>query len=457
MSQNSTKRTKLGPDFDVRDVDGTPTTFYDDEQEMEDKASSSVKIVGEVIPESDIPSLGLPPQDVLSAETLHNVTGPCMAATWKSSDADPKYTARGSGTRYAYNLAASGSCAPTLDVAQCIADSAEQRTDVAQRAADAAEQRAVAAQSVADAAQAKQTRVGQELQNADAAFKEEKTVWSQEAAAARYTIKMLQKELAGAWIRLDVQGAVVKDVGGIGSDLRQAKEKMELQSTEMQKLRQVTDEMIEHVGQLTDASHQIDAERTKENVIHPNLVNSDPVHVQDTQTFVNEPAEHVQTVPTSGVSNLGGQGSRGQTYMRQWVDQKILENIRLGKQPAVVPPGPTVPDSSTVPMTSAGASTSKGQYPSAGMQSHAATSSQYATLIGERPPSATPYSRDAEMGDANRHPTIRPMPQGESRVVVEHPPQLPSGILRVIERIVQAQMERLGVHIGPHEANVHED
>ena len=58
------------------------------------------------------------------------------------------------------------------------------------------------------------------------------------------------------------------------------------------------------------------------------------------------------------------------------------------------------------------------------------------------------------MGDANRHPTIRPMPQGESRVVVEHPPQLPSGTLRAIERIVQAQMEQMGVNVRPHEANV---
>ena len=43
------------------------------------------------------------------------------------------------------------------------------------------------------------------------------------------------------------------------------------------------------------------------------------------------------------------------------------------------------------------------------------------------------------------------MPSGESRVIVDTPPQLPSGTQRAIERIVQTHMERLGVHIGPHE------
>ena len=470
MSQNSTERTKLGPDFDVRDVDGTPTTFYDDEQEMEDNASSSVKIVGEVIPESDIPSLGLPPQDVLSAETLHNVTGPCMAATWKSSDADPKYTARGSGARYAYNPAASGSCAPTLDVAQCIADSAEQRTDVArirqtkfvrcfpvapasvsvprdivsrreadtalaelyqafgdatqctdqlvQAVADSQNRAEAAGQDVAaGAAGVAKTNAGlelmvQELREELQAKRTKITDAEERASIAQQRINALQMELNEAHTKITAQGAVVQDIAGMVSKLRHAKE------------------MIDQV-----VDHQINDERTRKNVVNFNLVNSDPVHVQDTQTFVNEPAEHVQTVPTSDVSDLGGQGSRGQTYMRQWVDQKILENIRLGKQPADVPSALT------------GSSTSAEQ----AVNLNAAISSQFAAQTSTFPPPATSYTRDAGIGDANRPPTIRSMLSGESRVIVDTPPQLPSGTQRAIERIVQTHMERLGVHNGPHE------
>ena len=57
-----------------------------------------------------------------------------------------------------------------------------------------------------------------------------------------------------------------------------------------------------------------------------------------------------------------------------------------------------------------------------GNNPHAATSSQNAVQIGTILPTTTPYTRDAVMGDANRHPAIRLMPQGESRVVVNRPP-----------------------------------
>ena len=54
----------------------------------------------------------------------------------------------------------------------------------------------------------------------------------------------------------------------------------------------------------------------------------------------------------------------------------------------------------------------------------------------------------------NRPPTIHHEPQSARRVVVGNPPQLPSGTQRMIERIVQVHMERMGVHAGLHEANV---
>ena len=73
---------------------------------------------------------------------------------------------------------------------------------------------------------------------------------------------------------------------------------MATQTAEMRNLGNVTDKMIEQVGELTDAFRQIDAERTRENLVHQNVVNNVPVHVQDTHHHVNELAGHVQSVPT---------------------------------------------------------------------------------------------------------------------------------------------------------------
>ena len=55
---------------------------------MEDTASSPVQLVGEVVPESDVPSLGLTPTDPLTAENLREVTGPRMTLAWNLGDAE---------------------------------------------------------------------------------------------------------------------------------------------------------------------------------------------------------------------------------------------------------------------------------------------------------------------------------------------------------------------------------
>ena len=87
MSQEQTERTKLGPGFDVYGVGTSENFVYPNDQEMEDTASSPVQVVGETVPESDVPSLGLTLQDSLSAESLRDVTGPRTAVTQKSADA----------------------------------------------------------------------------------------------------------------------------------------------------------------------------------------------------------------------------------------------------------------------------------------------------------------------------------------------------------------------------------
>ena len=87
MSQEYTDGTKLGPSFDAVSVSTADDQDYPNDWEMEDTASSSVKVVGEVVPEMDVSSLGLSPQVALTADSLRNVTGPSTAAARNPSDA----------------------------------------------------------------------------------------------------------------------------------------------------------------------------------------------------------------------------------------------------------------------------------------------------------------------------------------------------------------------------------
>ena len=65
----------MGPGFDAVGVSTTNDQDYPNDWEMEDTASSSVRIVGEVVLETDVSSLGLSPQVALTADSLRNVTG----------------------------------------------------------------------------------------------------------------------------------------------------------------------------------------------------------------------------------------------------------------------------------------------------------------------------------------------------------------------------------------------
>ena len=87
MWQEYTDGTKLGPGFDAVGVSTADDQDYANDWEMEDTASSSMKVVGEVVPETDMSSLGLSPQVALTADSLRNVTGPSMAAARNPGDA----------------------------------------------------------------------------------------------------------------------------------------------------------------------------------------------------------------------------------------------------------------------------------------------------------------------------------------------------------------------------------
>ena len=87
MSQEYTDGTKLGPGFDAVSVSTADDQDYPNDWEMEDTASSSMKVVDEVVPETDVSSLGLSPQVTLIADSLRNVTDPSTAAARNLGDA----------------------------------------------------------------------------------------------------------------------------------------------------------------------------------------------------------------------------------------------------------------------------------------------------------------------------------------------------------------------------------
>ena len=64
-------------------------------------------------------------------------------------------------------------------------------------------------------------------------------------------------------MHLEAQGVIVQDVAGIGGEFRAAKKGMELQMAEMRQMKNMTDEMMGHVEELTTAFRQIDAEQNR--------------------------------------------------------------------------------------------------------------------------------------------------------------------------------------------------
>ena len=92
MSHEHTDGMKLGPGFDAVGVSTAVDQDYPNDWEMEDTASSSVSVVGEVVGETDVSSLGLSPQVALIADSLRNVTGPSTAVAQNPGDAGSDVT-----------------------------------------------------------------------------------------------------------------------------------------------------------------------------------------------------------------------------------------------------------------------------------------------------------------------------------------------------------------------------
>ena len=88
MSHEPTEGTKLGPGFAVTGISDAGATIYPNEVEMEDTASSSLRVVGEIVPESTVSSLGLTPADVHAAGSGRSVMGLRTAETRIQGEAD---------------------------------------------------------------------------------------------------------------------------------------------------------------------------------------------------------------------------------------------------------------------------------------------------------------------------------------------------------------------------------
>ena len=82
------EQTKLGPRYDVYGVETNMNSFYPNDQDMEDTASSPAHLVGEVVPELDVRPLGLTPTDPLIEENHREVTGPHMIVARNPGDAE---------------------------------------------------------------------------------------------------------------------------------------------------------------------------------------------------------------------------------------------------------------------------------------------------------------------------------------------------------------------------------
>ena len=81
------EQTKLGLGFDAVGISAADDQDYPNDWEMEDTASSNVQVIGEVVPETDVSTLGLTPTVPLSEEYLCEMTVPSTAATQNPSDA----------------------------------------------------------------------------------------------------------------------------------------------------------------------------------------------------------------------------------------------------------------------------------------------------------------------------------------------------------------------------------
>ena len=80
----------------------------------------------------------------------------------------------------------------------------------------------------------------------------------------------------------------MQNVAGMGNEMQAAKQDMEEQRIEMQKIGEVADGVMDHVEILSATFHKIDEAQKKGNVVLNENVKSTPAHVQGTSANVNE-------------------------------------------------------------------------------------------------------------------------------------------------------------------------
>ena len=617
MSHEPTEGTKLGPGFAVTGISGAGATIYPNEVEMEDTASSSLRVVGEIVPESTVSSLGLTPADVHAAGSGRSVMGlrtaetriqgeadvgtasdafsgeslsnPGVSGTQMLIDAAPQTAVTATSLRHsrpkspleralspkrsqasvlrarfarlgqakllqymqtpddvpeasvprdtvtrgeadaalaqlqeqisaahqrteelvtrvedtrrtaeaAGHIASQGTSgvARTNEGLDCmveelrnelqvmrtriadaenrasdarrVADSAEKRASKAQYAADAAEKRAVTVQREADAAKQTQQRLETELQNADTAFRNEKTQRERLEAAAHADIKALRQELQSTKVMVEKQDDVMKDVAGIGIDMQAAKQEIMEQRQEMKEIGEVTDGVMGHVETLTATFKKIDQAQQKAakqwaKLVPDYNVKGTSEHVQGTTSDLKEPVGHVQSVPKS-VIDLTGEGRKEkevesiQEMIRKAVEDS-LEKVRSefeSREHQSVDETPETGDAEEeygIPYLTGRPWTIKGQNNASTSQNEPLSSFEPMTSFGPLMSTANEQesSREAQQtGEQYRPPTIPSAEASKHRVVVQDPPKLPSGTQKAIEGIMAAYLQKLGIQHEP--------
>ena len=116
MSHSDSERTWTAPGVNTPSIHGVQPTQSSDDEEMEDTASSSVRYLGEIVPDTTASSLGLTPTDVPTVASSRGVTGPRTTETRNQSDADAESTAHTHKGEHVSNLGVSGTLPAKVDV-----------------------------------------------------------------------------------------------------------------------------------------------------------------------------------------------------------------------------------------------------------------------------------------------------------------------------------------------------
>ena len=225
-----------------------------------------------------------------------------------------------------------------------------------------------------------------------------------------------------------MQGVGTQDLVGLCAEIQKTQQTIKAQHVEMQELKKINEQLMEQIMDLTqrfgETAPTEAIDRLDDGVemnVQNNLVNDGNAlaHVQGAAEHVKETAGHVQSDPTN-VSNLGIEKETiGNPKTPTQVNDEIRQRIQFlrGRQAQKI---------------ASEASSSR--------QANQERSGFLCTSSG---------GRNAEGPQENLRPqqvsALQQMQQVSQRVTVDFTPQLPSGTKRAIEKVIQENLQRMGI------------